>query len=223
MQEAAFGELKAEVKVCESCGWWCKNRRSSRRPYPDEGKYYSMWGACAQLKALDLIDISVPLEEIKQYLIAKYQDRFNLHPKIFEDVVGNVFRSQGFETIVTAYQKDGGIDAVLTKGDSQTVGVQVKRYRGKIDVEQIRAFAGALILEGHTSGIFVTTSSYSSVAQEAARSFGVKGIPIELIDSETFYEALRLSKREPFSDMEDFYYEMQGIDEQVIYEDEGPF
>ena len=182
-----------------------------------------MWGACAQLKTLDLADVNAPVKEIKQYLVAKYEDRFDIHPRILEDVVGSVFHAQGFDTVVTAYQKDGGIDVVLSGGDAKTIGVQVKRYRDKINVEQIRAFAGALILGGHTSGIFVTTSSYSSVAQEASRAFGTKGLPIELVDAKKFYDALRISQREPYTDYEDFYWEMQEVDEKVIYEDEGPF
>ena len=181
-----------------------------------------MWGACAQLKNLDLRNVSTPLEEVKQYLVAKYQDRFDLNPRLYEEVVGSVFKSLGYSVVVTGYQNDGGIDMVLSSSGEDSIEVQVKRYRGKIEVEQIRAFAGALILSGHTSGIYVTTSTYRSGALEAATQFGAKGIPIKLIDAPRFYDALKLSQREPYEDYEEFYYEIQDIDEHVIYKDEGP-
>lgn len=221
-ESVLFGELKSQIRICLTCGWWSKNRRSSGLIVHEDGRYFSMWGACAQLKNLDLVDINTPLTEIKQYLVAKYESRFELHPKLYEDVVGSVFRSQGFYTEVTAYQKDGGIDVVLSSND-KTIGVQVKRYRNKIDVEQIRAFAGALLLGGHTSGIFVATSSYTGVAKETSRAFGAKGIPIELIDAEKFYEALKVSQIDDQTDFEELYYFIDGLEEAVVYENEGPF
>ena len=66
VENVLFGELKGQLKVCTNCGWWCKNRRGSYRRFPDEGRYYSMWGACAQLKTLDLANVNAPVEEIKQ-------------------------------------------------------------------------------------------------------------------------------------------------------------
>lgn len=89
---------------------------------------------------------------------------FEAHPKLFEDVVCSVFRDFGWNARVTACSGDDGIDVVLDGESDSTVGVQVKRYKKekKIEAEQIRSLAGALLVNGHTKGIFVTTSSSSS-------------------------------------------------------------
>lgn len=91
----------------------------------------------------------------------------------------------------------GGIDVVLDGPDGATAGVQVKRYKKtrKIEAEQIRSLAGALIFNGHTRGAFVTTSSFRRGAKSAARRFGTIGTPIELLDCERFFEALGIAQR----------------------------
>jgi restriction system protein len=54
---------------------------------------------------------------------------------MFEETVASVFRSLGYDATVTAYSGDGGIDVILHKGEER-IGVQVKRYRNSISVEQ---------------------------------------------------------------------------------------
>jgi restriction system protein len=66
----------------------------------------------------------------------------------------------GYDAVATSYSGDYGIDAVLKRSDGLEIGVQVKRYRSSIVVEQIRSFFGALVLGGYTRGIFVTTSKF---------------------------------------------------------------
>jgi len=75
------------VNVCSTCGWWAVSRHSSR----DDGLdvYGSMDRASATLRMLDLSDIAVPIAEVSRYLVAKYEDRFRLHPKLYEDLVGS--------------------------------------------------------------------------------------------------------------------------------------
>lgn len=223
--------LTSEARICLCCGWWSKNERFRKLDYEefkDSGcrlHYYSMDGACGQLKALDLTDITTPLEEVNRYLVAKYQDRFEVNPRKFEEVVGSVFHSLGYKSEVTAYQKDGGIDVILRDSDN-TIGVQVKRYKRRIEAEQIRSFAGALILNDHTSGIFVTTSSFRAGAIKAGSEYMSRGIPIELFDSHRFYEALKIAETIEITEenAEGVYYEVieAGIS-QMIYENEGPY
>src|ERR1044072_2862351 len=210
----------AALRACEICGWWSKHRTIVSQGAG--GEYFTLYGTCARLKSLDIADISTPIDEVKQYLVAKYEERFNVHPRMFEETVASVFRSFGFSAYVTSYQADGGIDAILEDAKGQMVGVQVKRYRNKIQVEQIRAFAGALILSGYTKGIFVTTSSYSSGALKAIAGYESRGLPIELVDAKRFYDALRLSQREHFKDSSDWLSEVGQVGDQLIYKDEGP-
>lgn len=80
---------------------------------------------------------------------------------------------------------DGGIDGVISEDalGLDLVFLQAKRYQpgNVIGVERIQAFAGALVGQGATKGVFVTTSHYSSQAKEYAKRISQRLI---LIDGE---------------------------------------
>ncbi len=138
--------------------------------HPNTPEFECYSGAIGCLKELDLTDVSVPLDDVRQYLLAKKDSVYEAHPKLFEDVVCSVFKDFGWDARVTAYSGDDGIDVVLDGHADNTVGVQVKRYKkqNKIEAEQIRSLAGALVVNGHTRGVFVTTSSFRKGAWQTA-------------------------------------------------------
>jgi restriction system protein len=156
------------------------------------------------LRDLDPCDISVPLEEIRTYLLARYNSRFGLDPRRFEEIVASVMSDFGYRVRVTSYGSDNGIDIVALDGpDDAMIGVQVKRYANKIEAEQIRSFAGALMLGGLTKGIFVTTSDYRRGAVKTAERLSRRGTPVELWNADQFYDRLRLTQSAPFSSAEE--------------------
>jgi len=181
----------AVVGMCPACGWW------------KYGLGIGVGGRAAEyfefsagvLKRLDLTDTSVAIQQVRDYLTAKYESRFDVHPQAFEAVVASVFRDHGYEADVTSYSGDGGIDAILSKGTS-TIGVQVKRYKeaNRISVAQIRELTGALVIGGYTKGIFVTTSEFQSGADATAAASAANGYPIELVDAPRFYDALKIAQ-----------------------------
>jgi restriction system protein len=180
---------QAVIGICPACGWWKYGLGTSvggRRPVSYQIKMGS-------LRRLDLSDITIPLAEARKYLMARFESRYDIHPRLFEDVVGSVFADHGYKARVTAYSGDGGIDVILDAGGS-TVGVQVKRYKEKIGVDQIRELTGALVIGGHTRGIFVTTSEFQAGAAATASASGARGYPIELINARRFYEALKIAQ-----------------------------
>jgi hypothetical protein len=65
-------------------------------------------------------------------------------------------------------------------------------------VEAIRALAGALLLGGYTKGIFVTTSHFQSGADRTVALASARGVPIELVDAQRFYDALGIVQREMY-------------------------
>lgn len=133
------------------------------------------------LRDLDLIDIGKPIENTKRYLVARYNERFLRNPKKCEEIVGGDFSDFGYEVRVTAYSSDKGLDVVLLEGNGNyIVGVQVKRWRGNIGAAQIRALAGALVLDRMMQGVLVTTSTFISGAYETAEEFRQQGIEISL-------------------------------------------
>lgn len=182
------------IHYCWNCGWWrlIKNIYICAR----EHQIWDIKFGCAgALRNLDVADINVPLQDVRKFLTVNYAKRINVNPRLFEELVADVFRGLGYLAYVTAYSKDGGIDIILKDSNGSTIGVQVKRQKDAIEAEQIRSFVGALLLGDHTSGIYVTTSQYRSGATDAAYKSGEKGIAIELLDAKRFYDALKIAQK----------------------------
>jgi len=207
---------------CPICGWWTglSLRGEICLQAHDDG-FIELRQRSGVLKNLNLNDLSLPLNELRNYLVAKYDDRFNIHPRKYEELVGGVFSDFGYRVRITSYSGDDGIDLYILDGkDDATVGIQVKRYKNNISVEQIRSFVGALMLKGLTTGIFVTTSDYERGAKNTADIAEFRlALGITLMDSKRFYEALKISTRSSLWDAEDLtspYYETwQDIKEYV--------
>jgi restriction system protein len=160
--------------------------------------------ASAILRELDPADLATPLNELRRHLLARYGDRFKVHPKRYEDLVGQVFKDFGFEVRVTSYSGDEGIDLFVFDGpQDQVTGVQVKRYKGKIEAEQVRAFTGALFLRGLTAGVFVTTSGFRRGARVESLNAKQRGLPISLWDADRFYSAMKLTVCDPYESPDD--------------------
>ena len=196
--------------ICPCCGWW-RVIKEEEHLMADSDRGDRLLtiskGAIGSLSELNLDDIETPLNEVKFFLVARYEKRFAVNPQLFEETVASVFGGLGYDSIATAYTCDGGIDIILRKENDRTIGVQVKRWANKIKVEQIRALAGALVLGGHTKGIFVTTSDFQSGAKIAAEKFARLGYPIELMDAKTFYDALQISQINNWNDTQFENYE----------------
>lgn len=178
--------------VCQNCGWWNAQGEVRERVGHHSTAVYEL-GSYGVLKRLDLTDVETPLSDVRDYLTAKYETRLTMDPRLFELTVGSVFADHGYAVEVTACSGDGGIDVILTGGDSR-IGVQVKRWRGKIEATSIHALQGAMVLQGVTRGIFVTTSAFRSGAVRDAQRFGTLGTPIELLDAPRFLDALRIAQ-----------------------------
>ncbi len=200
--------LLYQLSACRSCGWWTLYRvHQGEHPRSAEiAEGYSAASGC--LKVLDLTDISLPLREVRQYLVARSDKAFEMAPRLLEEVVCSVFRDLGWKARTTAYSGDGGIDVILDGDDGSTVGVQVKRYgkERRIEAEQIRSLAGALMLEGHTKGVFITTSEYRSGAVGTAARYASVGYPIELLNGRQFLEALGVAQIREFDPEDRRYY-----------------
>jgi restriction system protein len=129
-----------------------------------------------------------------------------MHPQLFEETVASVFRDLGYQAVATAYSGDDGIDVVLQGPEGDTIGVQVKRYKEsrRIGVDQIRELAGSLVLQGWTTGIFVTTSDFQSGAHSTVdRLERFRGMRIELVNATRFYDQLQLAQRNRYQSVND--------------------
>jgi restriction system protein len=101
-----------------------------------------------------------------------------LHWKEFENLMGEVFRREGY----VVEEKlgggpDGGVDLVLSQNGRRTL-VQCKlRSRSSVGLPVVRELYGAMAAERVYSGILVTTSTYTSEVHKFAADK-----PIRLID-----------------------------------------
>jgi restriction system protein len=190
----------ATYGACPACGWWLIDK------IVECTTRHNVWnmhfGASGALKTLDVRNVELPLEEVRRYLTARYDSRFGVHPRKFEEVVASVFKSLGYDSHVTAYTGDGGIDAVLTDSSGSSIGIQVKRSKNRIKAEQIRAFLGALTIAGRPKGVFVTTSCYQSGARACADAATRIGTAIKLVDADRFFDLLKIAQIREFNCVE---------------------
>ncbi len=191
------GKQVTRIAICLACGWHSAVELIKR--WGGGLIEYRLRGVSASLRDLNVASIDAPVEEVRRYLTAKYTARFEMHPRVFEEVVASVFRDLGYNAIVTGYTNDGGIDIILER-NGERVGVQVKRYRSSIKVEHIRSLAGALVVQGMTKGVFVTTSSFQAGASSLQKNLALRGYRIELIDAARFLDALGMSNTRWYPD-----------------------
>lgn len=104
---------------------------------------------------------------------------YELSPAFFESLVVDLIVAMGYggsrQSVVQRLGKSGdeGIDGVVNEDvlGLDVVYVQAKRYavENSIGRDRIQQFAGALVGQGATKGVFVTTSTFTKGAMEYAQ------------------------------------------------------
>lgn len=113
-------------------------------------------------------------------------------PNAFEHLVVNLLLAMGYggsmleNGLVTRQNGDEGIDGVIKedKLGFDQIYIQAKKWdrNGSVSRPEIQKFAGALLGQGATKGLYITTTSFSNQAKEfAAKQLSTK---IVLIDGE---------------------------------------
>lgn len=181
---------------CPVCGWWCVVREIQ---YETPVKAYSayQWAAGALTSALPP-SIDSPIDEVRKHLCIRYGDRFSIEPYQFEKVVASILKSYALDVQITSRSNDGGLDVIGMDCSGDAFGVQVKRYRGVIKIEQLRSFVGALVLQGFPQGMFVTTSDFPAGANSVCKKAELKGIKLSLMNSEKLLEMLKVAQIKDF-------------------------
>jgi len=193
-----------DIDYCPLCGWW----ECFLYVTEEEGNIgVNSWESydCGILKTFSAPESTSPIEVLQTHLLTHYSERFTVNPKEMEDVVGRVFSDFGYSTIVTSYGNDNGVDVYcvpLHKADD-IVAVQVKRYKNKIQAYAIREFLGAMVINGATRGVHVTTSDYTRGARRTAEEASRKGFPITLMNADDLLHALGISKGQRFFRVDD--------------------
>jgi restriction system protein len=127
---------------------------------------------------VDSKEILSNLPEGENLAAMDWEDFEHLCRELFE----KAFAGSGAEVKVTQASRDQGVDAIVFDPDPIRGGkiiIQAKRYTNTVDVSAVRDLYGALINEGATKGILVTTSQYGPESYAFA-----KDKPITLLNGQ---------------------------------------
>jgi restriction system protein len=187
-----FSVDDVQFRFCPVCGWWCIIQDIY---YQVPGRPYIAFNWASGCLHNHLPSpITLPVNEVRQLLCASYERRFSLAPHQMEDVVASVFRSFGCDVEISKRSHDGGIDVFGLDWGGVPFGIQVKRYRNKIRIEEIRSFLGALLLQGKARGVFVTTSTFTKGASRLRNQARVAGIRLDYVDAERLLAMIKAAQ-----------------------------
>lgn len=98
---------------------------------------------------------------------------FDVDWKTFEQLVGALYREQGYNITVTQGTNDQGVDVWAQRGDER-LAIQVKQYSsdsvvGRPDLQQI---ASTIAKGDATRAVVVTSSTFAHTAETYAADFG---------------------------------------------------
>jgi len=140
-------------------------------------------------------------------------------PGFFEHLAVKLLEAMGYKGLdglgrVTSASRDGGIDGVINQ-DPLGIGrvyIQAKRYQrtNKVGRPDIDAFYGALRRVRADRGVFITSSSFSKEAEEAARDFSIVTIDgIQLTDFMLQYGVgVRVERTYNLYDIDEDFFEI---------------
>ena len=110
----------------------------------------------------------------------------SVDPYRFERLVVDLLEKMGYgKGRQIGGSGDGGIDGIINQDPLglEKVYIQAKRYdTAQVGEPPIRNFAGSLVAKGASKGVFITTSNFSSPAQQTAQNISAGNQFIRLID-----------------------------------------
>ncbi len=143
-----------------------------------------------------------------------------VHPDRFEQLVVELLEKMGYgEGRAIGHSGDGGIDGIINQDalGLEKVYVQAKRYTtGSVGEPPIRNFAGSMIANGATKGVFITTAVFSDTAKETAANVSRRNETIRLVDGNEFAQ---LMIRYGVGVVTEYTYEIKKLDENYFAED----
>lgn len=126
------------------------------------------------------------VDDLAADLLAKVMEQ---SPEFFEHLVVDLLVKMGYggsfadSAKVTSFGHDDGIDGIIyeDKLGLDKIYIQAKRWTNPVGRPVIQQFAGALVGQNATKGVFITTSQYSKEARQYVSGLHQK---IVLIDGE---------------------------------------
>lgn len=104
-----------------------------------------------------------------------------LTPREFEQWTAKLLEHLSYTNVtLTPQSGDKGID-VYAESDGKKIGVQCKKFKGVVTAPLIQSFLGALQTAEISSGIFITTGTFSTGAQKISEEANITLIDAEKI------------------------------------------
>lgn len=143
-------------------------------------------GAALESADADGLLLAVPEERIEQTIKLAHEDLAaelisavkTCDPEFFERLVVKLLLKMGYGGSrqeagqAVGRSGDGGIDGVINEDrlGLDAIYIQAKRWEGSVGEGPIRDFKGALDAKGAQKGVFITTSTFTPAAVQAARN-----------------------------------------------------
>ena len=159
-------------------------------------------------------------QELNEKLAHDLLDVMTKHvsPDGFERLVVRLLEKMGYgKGEAVGGSGDGGIDGIINQDvlGLEKVYIQAKRWQNQVGEPEIRNFSGSLDAKGATKGVFITTSSFSSTAEQTAQTISAGNKLIRLIDGT---ELARLMIDYGVGVVTEITYEVKKLDENYFAE-----
>ena len=143
-----------------------------------------------------------------------------LSPERFEYLVVNLVEKMGYgKGEKVGGSGDGGIDGIIDQDPLglEKVYIQAKRWTNPVGEPEIRNFSGSLDTKGAEKGVFITNSTFSSTATEAAERISAGSKSIRLINGQ---ELANLMIEHSVGVVTERTYEVKKVDENYFAEND---
>ncbi|WP_126455825.1 restriction endonuclease [Sulfuriflexus mobilis] len=110
----------------------------------------------------------------------------NLTPRDFELLIAYLYKSKGYNVVVTPRVSDGGYDVLAEREnnrESERLHIECKRYEENIGVIIVRGVLGTLVVKNATKAVIVASSFFTKPATiEAKKSKRIELINLDDLD-----------------------------------------
>lgn len=167
-------EFKTPLAKLYGLSWYHDEEREAKR-----AAYWE--NALALISQFDLTEkhdgstilqiTSAVNDSLIEHLLKYPTDLQSMKPRTFEELIAELFHGFGFDVELTRSTRDGGYD-IIAIGNHQIAAskylIECKRYAEtrKVDIQPVRSLYGVVQDKRATKGILVTTSSFTSPAED---------------------------------------------------------
>jgi len=109
-------------------------------------------------------------------LLAHLKNKSHITPREFEQLVAEHYQNEGYETEITPYSGDYGVDIIAQKGEER-IAIQAKMYGNsarKVNRETVMQLFGAMTYRQCNKAVIATDGTCMTDAIEVANRLGVE-------------------------------------------------